>query len=65
MFSTVELTGISIAMLGESVGNIRSCRDEIIAALDVVFTGFEFDNVSPEFVGKAPYRTSSPLNKEG
>jgi len=39
VLSTAELAAISAGILGESAGNVRSSRDEIIAALDFVFTG--------------------------
>ncbi|MFQ5344370.1 MAG: CcdB family protein [Mariprofundus sp.] len=39
VLSTVELAGVSVAILGEPAGNVRSHRDDIITALDFVFTG--------------------------
>lgn len=39
VLSTAELAGVPIAILGEPAGNLRSSRDEIIGALDFVFTG--------------------------
>ena len=38
--STAELAGVPINALGERVGSLREQRDEIIAALDFLFTGF-------------------------
>jgi toxin CcdB len=38
--STAELAGVPISALGEKVGSLREQRDEIIAALDFLFTGF-------------------------
>ena len=40
IMSTAELAGISIRSLGEKVGTLKDRRDEIIAALDFLFTGF-------------------------
>jgi toxin CcdB len=39
VLSTAELAGVSISMLREPVSNAENYRDEIIAALDFVFTG--------------------------
>lgn len=39
VLSTAELAGIPSSMLGEPVTNIANQRQEIIAALDFVFTG--------------------------
>jgi len=39
VLSTAELAGVSTAVLGDPAGNAQNCRDEIIAALDFVFTG--------------------------
>ena len=38
--STAELAGIPVRSLGEKVGSLKEKRDEIIAALDFIFTGF-------------------------
>ena len=38
--STAELAGIPVQALGKMVGSLRDHRDEVIAALDFVFTGF-------------------------
>ncbi len=38
--STAELAGVPISALGERVGSLREQRNEIIAALDFLFTGF-------------------------
>jgi toxin CcdB len=38
--STAELAGISIRDLGERVGSLKEQRDEIMAALDFLLTGF-------------------------
>ena len=40
VMSTAELAGLPIRVLGEKVTSLKSKRDEIIAALDLVFTGF-------------------------
>jgi toxin CcdB len=37
--STAELAGVSIRALGDKVASLKSKRDEIIAALDLMFTG--------------------------
>lgn len=34
-----ELAAIPAKALGEPIGNLRSCRAELIAALDVLLTG--------------------------
>jgi len=39
VMSTAELAGISIRSLGEKVASLKGSRDEIIAALDLLFTG--------------------------
>jgi toxin CcdB len=39
VLSTAELAGIDRRDLGESVGSLADSRDEIIAALDFLFTG--------------------------
>ena len=38
--STAELAGIPARSLGEKVGSLIEKRDEIIGALDFIFTGF-------------------------
>ena len=38
--STAELAGISIRSLGQKVGSLKDERNEIIAALDFLLTGF-------------------------
>jgi toxin CcdB len=38
--STAELAGVPISALGEKLGSLREQRNEIIAALDFLFTGF-------------------------
>ena len=38
--STAELAGVPSEALGEIVGSLKSRRDEIIAALDFLITGF-------------------------
>jgi toxin CcdB len=38
--STAELAGVSVRRLGKKVGSLKDRRDEIIAALDFLFTGF-------------------------
>lgn len=40
VMSTAELAGLPMRALGEKVASLKSKRDEIIAALDLVFTGF-------------------------
>jgi toxin CcdB len=37
--STAELAGVSARILGEKVVSLKARRDEIIAALDLLFTG--------------------------
>lgn len=39
VMSTAELAGVSIKSLGDKVTNLKSKRDEIIAALDLLLTG--------------------------
>ena len=39
VMSTAELAGLPIRLLGEKVTSLKSKRDEIIAALDLLFTG--------------------------
>lgn len=39
VMSALELAGISIRALGERVVSLKDQRSEIIAALDIVFTG--------------------------
>jgi len=39
VLSTAELAGVPITMLGKPIVNITNQRQEIIAALDFVFTG--------------------------
>jgi toxin CcdB len=38
--STAELAGIPVRALGQKVGSLKDRHDEIIAALDFLFTGF-------------------------
>lgn len=40
VMSTAELAGVSLNVLGERVGSLSDRRDDIIAALDFLFTGF-------------------------
>jgi len=40
VISTPELAGIPVRMLGEKIGSLSKNRDEIIAALDFLFTGY-------------------------
>ena len=40
VMSTAELAGLPMRALGEKVTSLKSKRHEIIAALDLVFTGF-------------------------
>lgn len=40
VMSTAELAGLPMRALGDKVASLKSKRDEIIAALDLVFTGF-------------------------
>ncbi len=39
VMSTAELAGIPIRSLGDKVASLKNRRDEIIAALDLLFTG--------------------------
>lgn len=39
IMSTAELAGVSVRSLGEKVFSLREKREEIIAALDLLFTG--------------------------
>ncbi|MFO8004404.1 CcdB family protein [Thioalkalivibrio sp.] len=39
VLSTAELAGVSTAMLGETVASLAGRRTEIIAAIDLLFTG--------------------------
>jgi toxin CcdB len=39
VMSTAELAGVSSRILGERVVSLKARRDEIIAALDLLFTG--------------------------
>jgi toxin CcdB len=38
--STAELAGVPIRAIGEKVGSLKDRRQEIVAALDFLFTGF-------------------------
>jgi toxin CcdB len=38
--STAELAGVPVRFLGKKAGSLKNRRDEIIAALDFLFTGF-------------------------
>lgn len=40
VMSTAELAGVQTRTLGEKVTSLKNKRDEIIAALDLLFTGF-------------------------
>lgn len=40
VMSTAELAGISARLLGQKVCSLKGQRDEIVAALDFLFTGF-------------------------
>ncbi|WP_026840381.1 CcdB family protein [Citrifermentans bremense] len=40
VMSTAQLAGIDQQVLGEKVGSLAERREEIIAALDFLFTGF-------------------------
>lgn len=40
VMSTAELAGVNVSVLGEKVCSLDKQRDEIIAALDFLFTGF-------------------------
>lgn len=39
IMSTAELAGVSVRSLGDKATSLKSKRDEIIAALDLLFTG--------------------------
>jgi len=39
VMSSAELAGVSIRSLGEKVASLKAQRNEIIAALDLLFTG--------------------------
>lgn len=39
VMSTAELAGVSTRILGEKIITLKTKRDEIIAALDLLFTG--------------------------
>jgi toxin CcdB len=38
--STAELAGVPLRSIGEKVASLKDHRDEIVAALDFLFTGF-------------------------
>ncbi len=38
--STAELAGVPVRVLGKKVGSLKDQRQEIMAALDFLFTGF-------------------------
>jgi len=40
IMSTAELAGVSVRLLGNKVCSLKGQRDEIVAALDFLFTGF-------------------------
>lgn len=40
VMSTAELAGIPVSSLGEKAGTLKERRDEIIAALDFLLSGF-------------------------
>lgn len=40
VMSTAELAGVNLNVLGEKVCSLKEQRNEIIAALDFLFTGF-------------------------
>ena len=40
VMSTVELAGVNLHILGQKVCSLKEKRNEIIAALDFLFTGF-------------------------
>ena len=40
IMSTSELAGISVQSMGQKAGTLKDRRDEIIAALDFLLTGF-------------------------
>ncbi|MBF0501900.1 MAG: CcdB family protein [Candidatus Riflebacteria bacterium] len=39
-FSTAELAGISVRILGKKIGSLKEQRGAIISALDFLFSGF-------------------------
>ncbi|MGO8753807.1 MAG: CcdB family protein [Gallionellaceae bacterium] len=39
VMSTAELAGVSIRSLGDKIASLKNKRDEIIAALDLLFAG--------------------------
>jgi len=39
VLSTAELAGVPTAMLGKPIDNLKAYREDMIAALDFVFTG--------------------------
>ena len=39
VMSTAELAGVSNRLLGDKIASLQNKRDEIIAALDLLFTG--------------------------
>jgi toxin CcdB len=40
VMSTAELAGVNVHILGQKVCSLKEMRNEIIAALDFLFTGF-------------------------
>lgn len=40
VMSTAELAGVSVRLLGKKVCSLQGQRNEIVAALDFLFTGF-------------------------
>ena len=40
VMSTAELAGVNLKILGQKVCSLKEMRNEIIAALDFLFTGF-------------------------
>jgi len=40
LMSSAELAGISVQSLGKKIATLKHKRDEIIAAIDFLFTGF-------------------------
>jgi toxin CcdB len=40
VMSTAELAGVNLPVLGEKICSLKEQRNEIIAALDFLFTGF-------------------------
>lgn len=52
VMSTAELAGISNRLLADKVASPKNKRDEIIAALDLLFTGFDAS-------ARAHYRTGA------